>query len=309
MTIDGIINIFKPKGMSSFSVVREIRNILKIKKVGHTGTLDPNASGVLLICLGQSTKISQFIMDFKKTYQGEMILGIKTDTQDSEGKVIERININEIIEKQRIEEVFKKYTGVIQQAPPMFSAAYHHGKRLYKLARKGIEVKRNAKEIHIYRLTLLDLFLSQNPTIKFEVLCSKGTYVRTLCDDIGKELGYGAYMSKLKRIKVGNHSVNDSITLEALRADKKLVMENVISIDRVLQHFPQITIKQEFEDLLLHGGFVYCKHLQDYSEITYGKGEKIVKIKNGSKKVLSIARETIDKKNEKVFKPIRVFNA
>jgi len=308
MIIDGILNIFKPKGISSFSVVREIKKILDVEKVGHTGTLDPNASGVLLICLGQSTKVTRFIMDFRKYYQGEMVLGITTDTQDSEGKILNKVTGNFEIDKKCIEKAFKKYIGLIKQIPPMYSASYHNGQRLYKLARKGIEVKRKPKKVTIYQLSLLNFHQAPNPVIKFEVICSRGTYIRTLCDDIGKDLGCGAYMSGLIRTKVGRFGIDDSISLGTLKENKYLAREKLITMNDILEHFRQIIIKNEFEDMILHGEFIYHKHILNASEIRGYMPEQVVKVKNCKGELLSIAKKTINDENEIVFKPIRVFN-
>jgi len=141
--MNGILNIFKPKGISSYQTVKEVRDIFNISKAGHTGTLDPSASGVLLVCIGQATKIAEFLVGMKKHYQGEMILGISTDSQDSEGKIIQKRQVGTDINENKIKDIFQKYEGTIGQTPPMFSAAHYKGKRLYHLARKGIEVKRN----------------------------------------------------------------------------------------------------------------------------------------------------------------------
>jgi len=309
MIINGILNIFKPKGISSFRVVHEIKKILNVKKVGHAGTLDPNASGVLLICLGQSTKISRFIMDLKKCYQGEMVLGITTDSQDSEGKIVKKVMISQDIDIQKIENIFEKYTGIIEQTPPMYSANHHQGKRLYKLAREGIEVQRKPKKVTIFRLSLLNLSLSQNPIIKFNVTCSKGTYVRTLCNDIGKDLGYGAYMSELVRTKIGKFDINDSITLETLEENKNIAREKLVDMDEILEHFNRIIIKPEFEDWLLNGGFIFHKHILHGSELKMDTLNQIVKVKNSKGKILSIARQALNDEKEIIFKPVRVFSS
>ena len=219
--MNGILNIFKPKGISSFQAVKKVRSILNISKVGHAGTLDPSASGVLLICIGHATKITEFLVGIEKHYQGEMILGISTDSQDSEGKIVQRREVKTDIDEKRIKDKFQKYEGIISQMPPMFSAARYKGERLYRLARKGIEVKRSPKEIKIYKLNLVN-FNQKAGIAKFEVICSKGTYVRTLCNDIGDELGCGAHLSNLVRKKVGNFSIEDSLNLEELKKEKTL---------------------------------------------------------------------------------------
>ncbi|GAG70907.1 unnamed protein product [marine sediment metagenome] len=207
--MNGILNVFKPKGISSYQTVKEVRNILNISKAGHTGTLDPSASGVLLVCIGQATKIAEFLVGMKKHYQGEMILGISTDSQDSEGKIIQKREVGTDIDEKRIKDIFQKYEGTISQMPPMFSAAHYKGERLYRLARKGVEVKRNPKKVRIYQLNLINFNQKVNPIVKFEVICSKGTYIRTLCNDIGDELGCGAYLSNLVRKRVGNFTLYD----------------------------------------------------------------------------------------------------
>ena len=307
MHIDGIINILKPKGISSFRVVNEIKNISGIEKAGHTGTLDPNASGVLLICLGNATKISRFIMDFKKCYQGEMILGIETDSQDSEGKVIKKINVDDKINRDMVIKVFKKYSGTIKQAPPMFSAAYHKGKRLYKLARKGLEVERETKKITIFKMSLLEFIPSENPIVRFEVICSKGTYVRTLCSDIGKDLHCGAYMSELIRTKVGKYDISDSITIEKLNYNKNLLQKKLINIDMILDHFGEIKLKRGIEKKVLHGGFVYNDEIQNYKISDKNNFRNMVKVKDEKGKLLSIAERVVDENYKFMYKPLRVF--
>ncbi|GAH97097.1 unnamed protein product [marine sediment metagenome] len=234
--MNGILNILKPKGISSYKVVREVKNILNIKKAGHAGTLDPSASGVLLVCLGQATKIVKFMMELNKHYLGEMTLGISTDTQDSEGKIIQRKEVNTDIDEKRIKRIFQKYKGTISQIPPMFSAVHYKGERLYHLARKGIEVKRNPKKVKIYQFNLIKIIQKKNPIVEFGVVCSKGTYIRTLCNDIGEELGYGAYLSNLIRKKVGNFDIQDSLSLEELKKDKTLGKKYLITIGSALKN-------------------------------------------------------------------------
>ena len=164
--MNGILNILKPKGISSHKAVSEVRDILNIPKAGHAGTLDPAASGVLLVCIGKATKIVEFLVGMKKHYQGEMILGLSTDTQDSEGKIIQKREVKTDIDEKRIEDIFQKYEGIISQMPPMFSAAHYKGERLYRLARKGIEVKRKLKKVKIYQLNLINFYQEENPIVK-----------------------------------------------------------------------------------------------------------------------------------------------
>jgi len=305
--MNGILNIFKPKGISSYQTVKEVRDILNISKAGHTGTLDPSASGVLLICIGQATKIAEFLVGMKKHYQGEMILGISTDSQDSEGKIIQKKEVGTDINENRIKDIFKKYEGTISQMPPMFSAAHYKGERLYRLARKGIEVKRNLKKIKIYQLNLINFYQDVNPIVKFEVICSKGTYIRTLCNDIGNELGCGAHLSNLVRKKVGNFSIEDSLNLEELKKEKALGKRYLISIDSALEELNKITVKSEATKTVLNGGVISSEQIVEIPEELKTRKNQFVKIFDVNGNLLSLG--TSIKKNGKniFFKQIKVF--
>ena len=305
--MNGILNILKPKGISSHKAVSEVRDILNIPKAGHAGTLDPAASGVLLVCIGKATKIVEFLVGMKKHYQGEMILGISTDTQDSEGKIIQKREVKTDIDEKRIKDIFQKYEGTINQMPPMFSAAHYKGERLYRLARKGIEVKRKLKKIKIYQLNLLDYCQETNPIVKFEVICSKGTYIRTLCNDMGNELGCGAHLSNLVRKKVGNFSIEDSLNLEELKKEKALGKRYLISIDSALEEFSTITVKSEATKTVLNGGVISSEQIIEVPEGIKTEKSKFVKIFDVKGNLLSIG--TSIKENEKniFFKPVKVF--
>ncbi len=205
-----IININKPAGMTSFAVVRKIRHWTQCKKVGHAGTLDPAATGVLLVCTGKATKqVSQFV-DMDKEYEGKIHLGIATDSDDADGTVIEEKEVPELNEAQ-IEEVLYKFKGRIEQVPPMFSALKHNGKRLYKLARKGKVVERKPREVMIYDIELLSW---ESPFIQLRVHCLKGTYIRSLARDIGLALQTVAHLTTLQRTRIGDYKVQDAVTLE-----------------------------------------------------------------------------------------------
>jgi len=305
--MNGILNIFKPKGISSYQVVKEVRSILNVPKAGHTGTLDPSASGVLLICLGQATKIAEFLVGMKKHYQGEMILGVSTDSQDSEGKIIGKKEVGTDIDEKRIRDIFQKYEGTISQIPPMFSAAHYKGKRLYHLARKGIEVKRSPKEVKIYQFNLINFDQRVNPIVKFEVVCSKGTYVRTLCNDIGNELGCGAHLSNLVRKKVGNFSIEDSINLEEFREDKTLGKKYLISIDSALEELDKITAKSEAIKTVLNGGVISSEQIVEIPERLRTGKDKFVKMFNAKGNLLSIGTLIRDDGENITFKPVKVF--
>lgn len=305
--MNGILNIYKSKGISSHKVVREIKNILNIKKAGHAGTLDPSASGVLLVCLGHATKIVNFLTELKKHYQGDMILGINTDSQDSEGKIIQRKEVKADINEKRIKRIFQKYKGTISQIPPMFSAVHYKGERLYRLARKGIEVKRNPKKVKIYQLNLVNFNQKKYPVVEFEVVCSKGTYIRTLCNDIGEELGYGAYLSNLIRKKIGNFDIEDSLSLEELKKDNTLGKKYLITIDSALKDLDKITVIKDEVKSVLNGGIISSKQIIKIQKGTEIRDGKFVKIFDTQGKLLSIGIKIRKSKKEIIFKPIKVF--
>lgn len=209
---DGVLLVDKPPRLTSHDVVDRIRRHFRFKKVGHCGTLDPAATGLLLIVLERATKLQSQLMSDDKTYEGMMLLGIATDSQDSDGNIIAERPVLPF-SAEAIERVFSKYRGDIQQVPPMVSAIKHKGQPLYKLARKGKTVEREPRLIHIYDLRMLSLDL---PRVQFRVTCTKGTYVRTLCHDIGDTLGCGAHLANLRRTRSGDFDVKDAHPLEEL---------------------------------------------------------------------------------------------
>ena len=305
--MNGILNIFKPKGISSHQAVKEVRNILNISKAGHTGTLDPAASGVLLICIGQATKIAEFLVGMKKHYQGEMILGISTDSQDSEGKIIQKREVGTDIDEKRIKDIFQKYEGTISQIPPMFSAAHYKGERLYRLARKGIEVKRNPKKVKIYQLNFINFNQKVNPIVEFEVISSQGTYIRTLCNDIGDELGCGAHLSNLVRKKVGNFNIEDSLNLEELKKEKALGKRYLISINSALEELNKITIKSEALKTVLNGGVISSEQIVEIPEGPKTRKNKFVKIFDAKGNLLSIGTSIKENGKNIFFKQVKAF--
>ena len=251
--MNGVLNIFKPKGMTSFDVVREVKKVCKTKKVGHTGTLDPEATGVLPVCIGKATKIIDYIMDSEKIYDVTFKLGVKTTTYDLEGEVIEErdasfLNDNEIL------NAINSFRGEYCQVPPMYSALKQNGVRLYELARKGIEVERPGRNITIYSIE--DIKIS-NPYISMKVACSKGTYIRSLCYDIGEKLGVFAAMTDLCRVKTSRFLMENSINIKDLTNDK--VDENLISIEKALDEFDKIIVNNKFARLLINGVNVFDK--------------------------------------------------
>lgn len=252
--MNGVINIIKNTGMTSFDVVAKVRKITKEKKVGHTGTLDPEASGVLPICLGKATKIIDYMMENEKAYRVAFKLGIVTDTYDLEGKIISKKDASNINSKE-IEEVILQFIGNIKQVPPMYSALKQNGVRLYELARKGIEVEREARDVAIYKIENIDI----QDEITMDVYCSKGTYIRSLCFDIGEKLNVGATMTKLCRIKNGNFTLENGINIDELNEDN--IKDNIMSIEEALYRFDKIIVNNKFTKLLVNGVNVYDKRL------------------------------------------------
>jgi len=248
--MDGIINVFKPKGITSYDVIRRIKKILNIKKVGHTGTLDPNAGGVLPVCVGNATRLSEYILNSKKEYIGELTLGYETDTQDGDGKVIKYSD--KIVEEEEIKMAFEGFKGEIEQVPPMYSAIKHKGKKLYELAREGINVERSPRNVTVYDMNIIEIHENK---VLFKVLCSRGTYIRTLCNDIGTKLGTYGYMSYLLRTKVGNFVIEDGMSIEEL---EKKVKNNkfedfLIPMDEALQDWNFVNVNDEDCFKLMNG--------------------------------------------------------
>jgi tRNA pseudouridine55 synthase len=229
-----IINLNKPPGITSRQAVTKVQRLLGAKKAGHAGTLDPQATGVLLVCLNEATKIARFLTDLGKQYEARIKLGERTDTYDAEGRVIERKDISFLSEADLFEAV-QAFKGTIKQKPPMYSAVKIDGKTLYKLARKGIEIDRPDRTVHVYdiRITAIDI-----PYFDLTISCSKGTYIRSLCDDIGMRLGTGAHMARLARTAVGFFNIKDSLSFEDLADDNKLFC----SVDRALAKLPEIEL-------------------------------------------------------------------
>lgn len=222
--MNGILPLWKPKGMTSHDCVMKIRRLFHIKKVGHTGTLDPEVEGVLPICIGQATKIVPFLTDTKKTYIAEVKLGSATETEDSQGEVIKEKKVTKLLSQQSIENVLQLFTGEIEQIPPMYSAVKVNGKRLYEYARANQDVERPTRQAEIYQLEQIR-DSDQNNSFSVRVVCSKGTYIRTLCVDIGRSLGYPAHMSELKRTETATIKQQDTVTFsdieEALESNRQ----------------------------------------------------------------------------------------
>lgn len=275
--MNGIINIYKEAGYTSFDVVAKMRGILKERKIGHTGTLDPDATGVLPVCLGNGTKLVELFTDHEKEYIAEFRLGLSTDTQDMSGEVLKTSPIE--VSKEQIKEVVASFVGECMQIPPMYSAVKVNGKKLYELARAGKEVKREARKVFFKEIEILSIDI---PLVKIRVVCSKGTYIRTLCNDIGEKLGCFAAMQSLTRTRVGDFTLEEAVTLEKLEQyrDEGRLNQIIISPDRVFMHMPAVYSKPENCKYLDNGNAMYPHMLdkppyfKDGTEVRmYGNGK------------------------------------
>lgn len=295
----GVLNINKPAGITSHDVVDAVRKILRIRKVGHTGTLDPQATGVLPICVGRATKISQFLLAADKEYQIIMRLGVATDTQDASGKVIEEGPYQEITREYFL-TVLERFTGEIEQIPPMFSAKKQGGVRLYQLARKGEEVAREARQVRILALDLLDF---QPPLVTLRVHCSKGTYARALCHDMGKELGCGAHLYQLCRLRTGNFALGQAITLENLKeAVAAGSLEAVlVPIQEALSHMPEVLINPRSGRKIANGAAIPAGVVVSYPDGVMA--DTLVRVLGYKRKLLSVAKTLQSSEEFRSMKP------
>ena len=250
--LKGILNINKEKGISSARVVSLVRRALDMKKVGHTGTLDLEASGVLPIVVGKATRVSDYMMTKDKVYETEIILGAKTDTLDAAGKIIAKSD--KIVSEKDFISVMNIFKGEIEQIPPMYSALKVDGKKLYDLAREGVEIERKVRKVNIYDIDLLDFDF---PKATIRVTCSKGTYIRTLVDDIGEKLGIYAYVNELIRTRVGDFDIKDAINSEdILNLEKSDIINNMHPIDSALKDFDKLILDKKYLDNLVNGQIV-----------------------------------------------------
>lgn len=252
--INGILNVYKEAGFTSHDVVAKLRGICRQKKIGHTGTLDPEAVGVLPVCLGSGTKLCDMLTDKSKEYEAVLLLGQVTDTQDVTGTVLEEHEVT--ADEEQAVEAIRSFVGAYEQIPPMYSALKVNGKRLYELARAGKEVERKGRRVEIHSIEILSVSL---PEITFRVACSKGTYIRTLCHDIGQKLGCGGTMKSLKRTRVGIFTIDGALKLSQLEelAAQGLLEEKVIPVEAMFTELPALTVKDAFARLIENGNAFY----------------------------------------------------
>lgn len=270
--MNGILIINKEKGYTSHDVVAKVKKITKTK-VGHTGTLDPMATGVLPLLLGEGTKLSKYLIQHDKIYEAKLALGQKTDTADTEGKIVEEKNVNiDLLNENNVKKVLKNLEGKQMQLPPMYSAIKIKGKKLYEYARKNEIVEVPKREIEIYEMQLLNINC-QEKTITFKVHCSKGTYIRSLCETIAEKLNTVGYMKELNRTKVGSFTIEDAITLAKLEN----ITQNVITIEQFFKEKPQITLTNQKLSLFLNGVQLTRKEQDEIYRI-YNENEKFIGI-------------------------------
>lgn len=259
--MEGILALYKPKGMTSHDCVFKLRKILRMKRIGHTGTLDPEVDGVLPICLGRATKVAEYITNAGKTYEGEVTIGFSTTTEDATGEIVEKKEVAQNFSRAEILQVLADLTGEITQTPPMFSAVKVNGKRLYEYARQGIEVERPSRQVTIYSMELLDdreTFVGETISFRFKVACSKGTYIRTLAVMIGEKLGYPAHMSALTRTQSASFSLKDCLTFSNI---EEMVANGTIEdmlkpMEAALYYLPKYKISDKLVGKVLNGAVI-----------------------------------------------------
>jgi tRNA pseudouridine55 synthase len=301
MTLEGVLPVFKPVDYTSHDVVAKVRGILGIRRIGHTGTLDPKVTGVLPLCIGRATRIVEYIQDLPKEYEAELTIGLATDTEDMTGNIISRVE-QVHLQRSDIEQIFAKFLGQIDQVPPMYSALKVDGQRLYDLARQGQVVERKSRQVEIYELEILRMNLEQpHPQIKFRVKCSKGTYIRTLCVDIGQALGYPAVMSELVRTATGPIVLNQCITLEELSelARQKAVASRLIPTDAAISHLPFLHLSEEEAIYAKQGKTIYPKAAPQWVD------QEIIRLYSASDLFLGIYRWHAEQNR---ITPEKVFN-
>lgn len=258
--INGIINVYKEKGFTSHDVVAKLRGIVKQKKIGHTGTLDPDATGVLPVCLGNATKLCDMLTDKSKEYVADFRLGFATDTQDISGQVIHCADV--MVTEEEVKEAIMSFVGKYEQVPPMFSALKVNGKKLYELAREGKTVERKARNVEIYSIEILNM---QLPDVTIKVHCSKGTYIRTLCNDIGVKLGCYATMTELERVKVASFLKDNAYTLEQIEMFMKSdrISDIVMKTEDAFENLISVTVLPDCEKLIFNGNAVYLNQIRE----------------------------------------------
>lgn len=297
--VNGIINVYKEKGFTSFDVIAKMRGIFHQKKIGHTGTLDPDAEGVLPVCLGKATKVCDLLTDKDKEYKAVLLLGIETDTQDISGRVLNQAEVE--ISEEEVKKVIRSFIGNYEQIPPMYSALKVNGQKLCDLARKGVTVERKARPVTIHNIEITSI---QLPEVEMIVSCSKGTYIRTLCDDIGKKLGCYGCMKSLLRTKVDRFELKNAYRLSEL---EELVQKPVNewdfleNVDVMFQKYEAVTVSTEAQKLVDNGNRIPCDYILDFTENSM---EERVRLYDANKRFIGLYAYIEENKE---YKPIKIF--
>lgn len=307
--LEGLLLVDKPVGPTSHDIVQLVKEALDVEKAGHLGTLDPSASGLVVVGLNDAVKAVQFLVELDKEYIGEMTLGIETDTQDAEGKITFRSDISALSEEE-IKKAFSAFVGTITQTPPLYSAVKKGGVRMYKLARKGVIATPPTRQVTVKELEILSIAL---PKVSFRALVSSGTYIRSLASDIGREVGVGAHLSSLRRTKVGGFDVKDAIPAEDLKVGpgKRRAMGAVISLRTALADFPEIRVKGETAWKVLHGGGISEGDIQGGEAMVEDTSVKTAKVIDDYGRVIAIMERVhypVESSSKKVlWRPLRVW--
>ncbi|MES3007145.1 MAG: tRNA pseudouridine(55) synthase TruB [Pseudomonadota bacterium] len=282
--ITGIIVLDKAKGASSNACLQEVKRLFEAEKAGHTGALDPLATGILPLCFGEATKISQFLLDSDKRYRTRVKLGVRTDTADSEGAVISERSVAQVT-RERVLAELEQFRGDIEQTPPMYSALKHQGTPLYKLARAGHEVERQARPVTIYALELLSYTESdvEGTSLELEIFCSKGTYIRSIADDLGEALGCGAHVIELHRLQAGAFGESQCVSIERLREVKaagglEAIDQFLVAADEAVAELPRVVLPTMTADFVKQGQAVLVRHLPDSGLVRLYDEDKFIGI-------------------------------
>ena len=299
--INGIINVYKEKGFTSHDVVAKMRGILKMKKIGHTGTLDPDAVGVLPVCMGSGTKLVDMITDTDKTYEAVLKLGIITDTQDITGTVLKEAPVT--VDYSQIESVIKSYIGEYMQLPPMYSAIKVNGKKLYELARQGKEIERERRRVVIKDIRILG-YSKEEHEVRMSVDCSKGTYIRTLLHDIGETLGCGGTMKSLIRTAVGQFKLENALKLSEIEAlvREEAIDSHIIPVDGMFQNYNRVTVDRDYHKLIYNGNAFHKNQcITSYDDIVT---TDLTIVYDSDENFIGIYRFNSE---EEMYKPVKMF--
>ncbi|MCD7709177.1 MAG: tRNA pseudouridine(55) synthase TruB [Clostridiales bacterium] len=297
--INGIVNVYKDSGFTSFDVVAKLRGVFRQKKIGHTGTLDPDATGVLPVALGSATRACDLLLDRDKEYEAVLLLGTVTDTQDVTGTVLGHGEVN--VTDAQVRETMLSFVGEYMQVPPMYSALKVNGKKLCELAREGVTVEREARPVTVYDIKIIEMDL---PRVRFSVSCSKGTYIRTLCDDIGKSLGCGGCMESLVRTRAAGFALDDALHIAEI--EERVAAGDfsfVHSVDSLFVKYPSVRAKPEAEKLVANGNPI-PENLAEEGEADLGQGEETVRLYDSGNHFIGLYAF---EKGNKIYRPLKLF--